>query len=140
VEQALSPALRHVSQSFVRVMLERGIPLEAVLTELVLSGEVERTYRLLRLDGYAAQMDHHSPVSQYGQLSRAHHYDHLDVLATMQAIVDGIADGRFADEWDDERSRGGGTFDRLKQEAVGPEIVAFEKDLRRRLGETADAS
>jgi len=140
VEQALSPALRHISQSFVRVMLERGIPLEAVLTELVLSGEVERTYRLLRLEGYAAQMDHHSPVSQYGQLSRAHHYDHLDVLATMQAIVDGIADGRFADEWDDERSRGGGTFDRLKQEAVGPEIVAFEKDLRRRLGETADAS
>ena len=70
VEQALSPALRQVSQSFVGVMLEEGIPLEAILTELFLSGEVERTYRLLRIEGYAAQMEHHSPASQYGQLSR----------------------------------------------------------------------
>ena len=35
-------------------MLEHGIPIEAVITELVLSGEVERTYRLLREGGYAA--------------------------------------------------------------------------------------
>jgi ketol-acid reductoisomerase len=139
VEQALSPALRHVSQSFVRVMLDRGIPLEAVITELVLSGEVERTYRLLRLEGNAAQMEHHSPISQYGQLSRSGRYDHLDVAATMQAIVDNIADGRFAQEWDDERDAGGTTFERLKREAAGPEIAAFEQELRRQLGETADA-
>jgi len=139
VEQALSPALRHVSQSFVHVMLERGIPLEAVVTELVLSGEVERTYRLLRLEGNAAQMEHHSPISQYGQLSRTGRYDHLDVVATMDEIVDHIADGGFAQEWDDERDGGGTTFERLKREAAGPEIAAFERDLRRRLGETAEA-
>lgn len=138
VEQALSPALRHVSQSFVQVMLEHGIPLEAVVTELVLSGEVERTYRLLRLEGYAAQMEHHSPTSQYGQLSRSGRYDHLDVGATMGEIVDNIADGGFAQEWDDEREGGGATFERLKREAAGPEIAAFEQDLRRRLGETAE--
>ena len=138
VEQALSPALRHVSQSFVQVMLEHGIPLEAVVTELVLSGEVERTYRLLRLEGYAAQMEHHSPTSQYGQLSRSGRYDHLDVGATMREIVDNIADGGFAQEWDDEREGGGATFERLKREAAGPEIAAFEQDLRRRLGETAE--
>jgi ketol-acid reductoisomerase len=137
VEQALAPALRHVSQSFVEVMLERGIPLEAVLTELVLSGEVERTYRLLRIEGYAAQMEHHSPVSQYGQLSRSGRYDHLDVAATMRSIVDHIADGGFAEEWDDERDGGGATFARLKRELAGPEVAAFEQELRRQLGETA---
>ena len=41
VEQALSPALRRVSESFITVMLEHGIPIEAILTELFLSGEVE---------------------------------------------------------------------------------------------------
>jgi ketol-acid reductoisomerase len=137
VEQALAPALRHVSQSFVQVMLDQGIPLEAILTELVLSGEVERTYRLVRLEGYAAQMEHHSPISQYGQLSRSDRFEHLDVAASMRAIVAGIADGSFADEWDDERAGGGKTFARLKREAVGPEVAAFERDLRRRLGETA---
>ena len=137
VEQALSPALRRVSQSFTQVMLERGIPLEAVLTELFLSGEVERTYRLLRTEGYAAQMEHHSPISQYGQLSRAHEYDHLDVPATMRTIVEGIASGRFAEEWRAERDAGGTTFERLLSEAVGPDIVAWEQELRSQLGELA---
>jgi ketol-acid reductoisomerase len=38
VEQVLSPALTHVNAAFVGVMLEQGIPLEAILTELFLSG------------------------------------------------------------------------------------------------------
>jgi ketol-acid reductoisomerase len=137
VEQALSPALRHVSQSFVQVMLENGIPLEAILTELVLSGEVERTYRLLREEGYAAQMAHHSPVSQYGQLSRADQFTHLDVAGRMREIVTGIADGSFADEWDGEKADGFARFAELKKAAVGPEIMEFEQGLRRQLGQGA---
>jgi ketol-acid reductoisomerase len=134
VEQALSPALRRVSESFVQVMLEHGIPLEAILTELVLSGEVERTYRLLREEGYAAQMEHHSPTSQYGQLSRQGEFDHLDVPSRMREIVDGIASGRFADEWDAERASGFVAFERLKAAAVGPGIIEFEQEIRRQLG------
>ena len=42
VEQALSPVLTLVNGAFVQVMIEQDIPLEAVMTELVLSGEVER--------------------------------------------------------------------------------------------------
>jgi ketol-acid reductoisomerase len=137
VEQVLSPALRHVSQSFVGVMLEHGIPLEAILTELFLSGEVERTYRLLRLEGYAAQMAHHSPVSQYGQLSRAERFTDFDLAGRMREIADHITSGGFADEWDAESEAGFPTFDELKAAAVGEGIVEWEADLRRQLGETA---
>jgi ketol-acid reductoisomerase len=137
VEQALSPALRRVSESFVGVMLGEGIPLEAILTELFLSGEVERTYRLLRLEGYAAQMEHHSPASQYGQLSRVPEFAHLDVAGPMQKIVDGIKDGSFADEWDAERDAGFPRFTELKDAAVGEGMAEFEADIRRQLGETA---
>jgi ketol-acid reductoisomerase len=140
VEQALSPALSRVSQSFVQVMLEQGIPIEAIITELVLSGEVERTYRLLRHEGYAAQMEHHSPTSQYGQLSRAREFDHLDVAAKMRELVDAIADGRFADEWDAERDGGYANFHALKDAAVGPGVREFEQDLRTKLGEGAIAA
>ena len=75
-------------------MLEHGIPIEAIITELVLSGEVERTYRLLREGGYAAQSEHHSPTSQYGQLSRRGPLRPLDVAATMRELVDDIDVGR----------------------------------------------
>jgi ketol-acid reductoisomerase len=137
VEQALSPALRRVSESFVQVMLERGIPIEAIVTELVLSGEVERTYRLVRLEGGAAQMAYHSPTSQYGQLSRAGRYGHLDLVSTMRELVDDIASGRFADEWDAERDAGYPHFEALRTKAMAPEILAFEADLRSKLGEGA---
>ena len=137
VEQALSPALRQVTQSFVRVMLEHGIPLEAILTELFLSGEIERTYRLMRLEGYAAQMEHHSPTSQYGQLSRADRFEHVDIATTMREIVDAIRSGEFANEWDAERDAGHPTLERLKAAAVGPNVRAFDDDLRARLGERA---
>jgi ketol-acid reductoisomerase len=137
VEQALSPALRRVSESFVQVMLERGIPLEAIITELVLSGEVERTYRLVRLEGGAAQMAYHSPTSQYGQMSRADRYNQYDLASTMRELVDFIDSGKFADEWDAEREAGYPNLEALREKHVSPAILEFEADLRTKLGELA---
>ncbi|MEY2402678.1 MAG: ketol-acid reductoisomerase [Acidimicrobiaceae bacterium] len=137
VEQALSPMLRKVNESFIGVMMEQGIPIEAILTELFLSGEVERTYRLVRLEGGAAQTLHHSPTSQYGQLSRVGRYDHLDVTSTIRELVDEITSGRFADEWEAEREAGYPVLEALRNKALAPEILEFEEDLRTKLGERA---
>jgi ketol-acid reductoisomerase len=115
-------------------MLERGIPLEAIITELALSGEVERTYRSLREVGYAAQSEFHSPTSQYGQLTRRDRFDHLDFRMTMRALADDIESGRFTDEWDAERDSGYSTLTRLKEQHSGPAVRQFEADLRTRLG------
>ena len=134
VEQVLSPALTHVNQAFVGALLARGIPLEAVMTELVLSGEVERTYRLLREQGFAGQLEHHSPASQYGQLARRGVYAGLDFGPIMRRIVDDIESGRFADEWDAESAAGYPQLAALKREHAGDAIRAFEADVRRRLG------
>jgi ketol-acid reductoisomerase len=134
VEQVLSPALTAVNNAFVQTMLEHGIPLEAIVTELVLSGEVERTYRLLREVGYAVQSEFHSPTSQYGQLTRRGRYDHLDLLTTMRSTAEEIETGRFADEWDAERESGYTTLHRLKEQHAGEAVRDFEADLRRRLG------
>jgi ketol-acid reductoisomerase len=134
VEQVLSPALTAVSTAFVQTMTERGIPIEAVITELVLSGEVERTYRLLREVGYAVQSEYHSPTSQYGQLTRRGRYDQLELLSIMRALTDDIDSGRFADEWEAERDAGYPTLTVLKAQYAGPAIREYEADLRSRLG------
>ena len=107
VEQLLSPAMTAVNSAFVRTMQEHGIPIEAIVTELVLSGEVERTYRLLREVGYAAQAE---------------------------ALADDIESGRFADEWDAERDSGYSTLNTLKEQHTGPAVRQFEAELRQRLG------
>lgn len=137
VEQALAPALTHVNGTFVRVMLEQGVPLEAVITELVLSGEVERTMRLVREGGYAAQFEFHSPTSQYGQLARREEYESVDIGTTMRRLVDEITSGRFADEWDAERDAGYPNLVRLRDRHAGPPVREFEEALRRELGEGA---
>jgi len=134
VEQVLSPALAAVNNSFVATMLAHGIPLEAILVELVLSGEVERTYRLLREVGYAVQSEFHSPTSQYGQLSRRGRFDHLDFRATMEELTGDIESGTFADEWDAERDAGYPTLTALKEQHAGPMVRAFEADIRTKLG------
>ena len=134
-EQVLSPVLRHVHTTFVSVLLEKGVPLEAIITELLLSGETERTMRLVRLEGNAVQMEHHSPTSQYGQLTRAGRFDQYDVAPTMREILDYITSGAFADEWDAERDAGYPKLKELKAKEASPEMLEFERDLRARLGE-----
>jgi ketol-acid reductoisomerase len=134
VEQALSPVLTLVNNTFVQVMLEQGIPLEAVITELVLSGEVERTMRLVREGGYAAQFEFHSPTSQYGQLTRRGAYELPELGETMRRLVDDIGSGRFADEWDAERDAGYPRLVELRQQFAGPAVRDFEEELRRELG------
>jgi ketol-acid reductoisomerase len=137
VEQVLAPAMGRVSMSFVELMSRAGIPLEAIMAELMLSGEVERSYRLLRLEGYAGQMRYHSPTSQYGQLSRADRYDGLDVPGVMREVLSDIESGKFADEWDAERDAGYPNLERLRAEKLNPAVISFEEDLRARLGERA---
>jgi ketol-acid reductoisomerase len=134
VEQVLSPALAHVSGAFVSTMLEQDIPLEAILTELYLSGEVERNYRLLRERGFVRQLGLHSPTSQYGQLSRRGAYDHLDVASRMRALAADIASGRFADEWEAESRAGYPRLTELKELFAGPAVQAFEDHVRSQLG------
>ena len=74
------PRSAAVSNAFVQTMIEHDIPIEAIVTELVLSGEVERTYRCCGRSATRRQSEFHSPTSQYGQLSRPRGaFDHLDV-------------------------------------------------------------
>ena len=134
VEQVLSPALAHVSAAFVGAMLEQEIPLEAILTELFMSGEVERNYRLLREVGFVGQLGLHSPTSQYGQLSRRGAYDQLDFAPRMRELVADIESGRFADEWDAESAAGYPTLAALKAEHAGPAVRELEEQLRAVLG------
>ena len=131
------PRSTAVNNAFVQTMIEHDIPIEAIVVELVLSGEVERTYRLLREVGYAVQSEFHSPTSQYGQLTRRGRYDHLDFAATMRGLADDIESGRFADEWDAERDAGYPTLTRLKEQHAGPAVREYEAELRRRLGPNA---
>jgi len=139
-EQVRAPVMTHMTSTYIQCLLEHGIPLEAIIVETLLSGETERTMRLVREHGYAYQFGFHSPTSQYGQLSRREAFAEIDLAARMRELLDDIASGRFADEWDAERDAGYPRLQELKEQHAGAGVRAYEADLRRRLGPGAAQS
>jgi ketol-acid reductoisomerase len=131
VEQGIAPALQKVWRDAAMVLLEAGIPLESILAEFYLSGEIERTYRAMREVGPTRQWLLHSQTSQYGTMSRADRYADVDVASKMRLAVEEISSGAFAKEWAAERAAG---YPRVKalREAEGRDaLMDFEDDVRR---------
>src|SRR5207302_7297521 len=85
------PGLRKLWSDAAMVLLEAGIPLEAILAEFYLSGEIERTYRAMREIGPARQWQLHSQTSQYGSMSRAERFASVDLMTGMRAAVDELS-------------------------------------------------
>ena len=127
VEQGIGPALQKVWRDAALVLLEQGIPLEAILAEFYLSGEIERTYRAMREVGPMRQWAYHSQTSQYGTMSRAERFADLDTAARMRVSMEEIASGAFAREWAAERAAG---YPRMKalREAEGRDALMDLED------------
>jgi ketol-acid reductoisomerase len=132
VEQAIAPGLRKLWSDAAMVLLEAGIPLEAILAEFYLSGEIERTYRAMREIGPTKQWRLHSQTSQYGTMSRAQRFAGLDLGTPMRAAVEEINSGAFAREWAGVRADG---YRRLKElyEGEGRDaLMDFEDEVRQK--------
>jgi ketol-acid reductoisomerase len=136
-EQVRAPVMTHITSTYIQCLLEHGIPLEAIIVETLLSGETERTMRLVREHGYAYQFGFHSPTSQYGQLSRREAFGEIDLATRMRELLDDIASGRFADEWDAERDAGYPVLTELRERHAGASVAEFEQALREQLGQGA---
>ncbi|MGH2792945.1 MAG: hypothetical protein ACRDKG_01440 [Actinomycetota bacterium] len=130
VEQGIAPALQKVWRDAAMVLLERGIPLEAVLAEFYLSGEIERTYRAMREMGPSKQWQLHSPTSQYGTASRLERFEGLDTGERMRRAAEEIASGVFAKEWAEERKAGYPKWNALKQAEGRDALMDLEDNTR----------
>lgn len=130
VEQGIAPALQKVWRDAAMVLLEAGIPLEAVLAEFYLSGEIERTYRAMREIGPTRQWQLHSQTSQYGTMSRADRFADVDLASKMRTAVTEIDSGAFAKEWAAERAAGYPRMAELRAAEGRDQLMDFEDDVR----------
>jgi ketol-acid reductoisomerase len=131
VEQGIAPALQKVWRDAAMVLLEKGIPLEAILAEFYLSGEIERTYRAMREMGATKQWQLHSQTSQYGTASRAERYEDLDTARRMKIAIEEITSGAFAREWAAERVAGYPRVKALREAEGSDALMDFEDGVRR---------
>jgi ketol-acid reductoisomerase len=131
-EQAFGPAFGRVLLSAISVLLEKGLPPEAVLVEMYLSEEMAYTYRKMADVGLVKQTLYHSPTSQYGALSRGVRFLDLDLKKRMRAIYEEIDRGDFAREWAHPFARI--KFKVIRFFALRQAINRVEKAVRKTLG------
>jgi ketol-acid reductoisomerase len=130
-EQAFGPAFGAALMNAVNTLVEAGFPPEAVLIELLLSGELAYSFERIVRDGMGPQMEHHSHTSQYGSLSRGVRFIDLDFKPRMQKVLDEIRSGAFAREWVKEQRNGLPLFKRLKEARDRTPFSEWEQKTRK---------
>lgn len=95
--------------------LDAGLPPEAMVLELYLSGEMAETMQAMADLGFVEQSRLHSLTSQYGGMTRSLRVDRESLQAHLQQALEEITSGAFAREWAAEQAAGHENFERLRE-------------------------
>ena len=130
-EQAFGPAFGRVLLDAIDVLIANGLPPEAVLIEMYMSGEMAYTYQKMAQIGLVRQTYLHSHTSQYGAMSRGLRYLRLGLKDIMQGTYEEIASGKFAREWQGKAAKL--KFKVIRYFATRQRINKIEKQVRQTL-------
>jgi ketol-acid reductoisomerase len=133
-EQGFGPAFGMVLTHAMGTLVDAGFPPEAVLLEILHSGELAYTLGRMVSDGIVDQMDHHSHTSQYGSMTRALRFLDLDVRPRMEQVLAEIRSGAFAREWSAERANGMELYTKLRAARLHHPVRRWEQQVRAAFG------
>lgn len=114
-EQAFGPAFGQVLMSAIQTLIDSGYPVEAVMVELILSGEFAYSLQKIVELGFFPQMELHSHTSQYGSMTRSMRFMIPQIAQTMKENLEEIRSGAFAKEWEAEQRAGLPMFNQIKE-------------------------
>ncbi len=128
VQQAVLPALHQLLLTAVDVLVREGYPPEVVLNELYLSGEMGMLLSRAGLTGWTSALQMMSPTAQYGLLSRISHFAETKTQRLMEAILDDVRQGNFAQEWGAEYADGYPRLENLRRQIRERAMWRYERD------------
>jgi ketol-acid reductoisomerase len=138
-EQGFGPAFGMALTHAMGTLVDAGFPPEAVLLEILHSGELAYTLGRMVSDGIVDQMNHHSHTSQYGSMTRAMRFLDLDVRSRMERVLAEIRSGEFAREWSAERNNGMPIYSKLRDARLQHPVRQWERQVREAFGGDATA-
>ncbi len=106
VQQAILPAFQHVMTTAAALLLQHGYPPEAVMLDLIISGEFTDYLSRASQNGLLHALRLSSLTGQYGIFSRLHRFKELKLEGLMEATLEEICQGDFAVEWSREYDNG----------------------------------
>jgi ketol-acid reductoisomerase len=106
VEQTLGVYLGLCIQSVFRLGTDAGLPAEALVLELYMSGEMSRTFDGFAREGFYSSLGGHSLTALYGGFVRTQDADGAEMERMVSAALKDITSGGFARRFQEELAAG----------------------------------
>jgi len=119
VEQTLGAAVGVAIMSAFTLGEEAGIPLEAMVLEMYMDGEMETVFRTFKEKGFYPASYTHGPTAMYGGYVRTMQLMQSDLIAKFRETMEEIRSGGFAQQFQAERSAGYPGLTMAEQMATG---------------------
>jgi ketol-acid reductoisomerase len=106
VEQTVGPLLGAAITTAFEVGHAAGIPAEALVMEMYMSGEMETVFEGFRRKGFFRAADDHGPTALFGGLTRTLDVDRAALADRFRLVLDDITSGAFARRFQQEARDG----------------------------------
>jgi len=106
VEQSLGPLLGTAIMVAFEVGRDAGIPPEALVMEMYMSGEMEKVFEGFRETGFFRASEQHGPTAVFGGIIRTLEIDREEMATRFRRILENIRSGEFAQRFQDEARDG----------------------------------
>ena len=106
IEQTMGALLGVAIMQAFAIGEDAGIPSEALVMEMYMSGEMEMVFRAFREDGFYKASSVHGPTALYGGFIRTMQFMGSGLGATFSEILGEIQRGEFARKFQAERDAG----------------------------------
>ncbi len=110
-----------------------GIPPEALVMEMYMSGEMEGVFRSFRETGFLRASEEHGPTALFGGITRTLEMDREALAASFQTILEDITSGAFARRFQDEATNGYPMLSVAREMTRGTSPITDAEERLRRL-------
>jgi ketol-acid reductoisomerase len=135
IEQSVGAVLGMAMMMAFEVAREAGVPAEALVLEMYMSGEMEAVFQAFRETGFFRASEDHGPTAVFGGMARILELDREAIALRFRAVLDDIKNGGFARRFQDEAGNGYPMLEMARAMMHGPSPISeAEKRLRHLAG------
>lgn len=135
IEQTVGPYLGAAIQLAFQLGVEAGLPPEAMVLEMYMSGEMSRTFQTFAEVGFYKSVTWHGAVAQYGGFLRTLALERGSMERLFREALEDIRSGGFAKKLQEEEAQGYPVIKGLAGLTAGTDPMSqAEERVRRALG------
>jgi ketol-acid reductoisomerase len=106
VEQTVGAVLGMAMMMAFEVARDAGVPAEALVLEMYMSGEMEAVFQSFRETGFFRASEDHGPTAVFGGITRSLEMDRDAMAERFRHVLEDIRSGGFAQRFQDEERNG----------------------------------